>query len=430
VGGSVSGLAGSGLTLALNGANNLNIGADGSFTFPTGLASGTSFNVTVVTQPNNPAQLCTVSSGTGTIATSNTAAVSVTCFYGGRFAYVADLGTSINGISAYAINQSTGALTALAGNPYGAGNGPISLAIRPDGKFLYGVNGVSPTTGAIWVYAIDNATGVLTEITGSPFITSTPFEQIAIDPAGKFAFTADFNASGVSAFTLDPNTGAPTLVGGSPFPSASTAISVAVDPKGKFVFVGNQAGTNYGLVNAYTIDPNSGALTPVAGSPFPTAAGLLQVNALAVSPNGSFVFAAGYPGVMAYTLDASSGALTPTSGSPFSAGQYPVTVAVDPSGQYLYVGNGSAGPDSRIFGLSINQTSGTLSPIAGGPYISSETPYFVAIDPSGDLVYVANPQSDSITVYSLNKSTGALTATGGPLSNGVSSAPRAIAILK
>ena len=62
-----------------NGGDNLTIAQNGSFTFVTALVSGSSYTVTVLTQPTNPAQTCTVTyGGTGT-ATSNVVIVQVTC---------------------------------------------------------------------------------------------------------------------------------------------------------------------------------------------------------------------------------------------------------------------------------------------------------------------------------------------------------------
>ncbi len=79
VGGSVSGLTGSGLALKLNGGNNLAIATNGSFTFAGGLLDGTSYTVTVGNQPTNPYQSCTVSNGTGIIDEANVTNVQVTC---------------------------------------------------------------------------------------------------------------------------------------------------------------------------------------------------------------------------------------------------------------------------------------------------------------------------------------------------------------
>jgi hypothetical protein len=78
IGGTVSGLSGTGLVLQDNGSDNLTIAANGSFTFATQLAAGSTYAVTVLTQPSNPTQTCTVSNGTGTVDAAVTN-VSVTC---------------------------------------------------------------------------------------------------------------------------------------------------------------------------------------------------------------------------------------------------------------------------------------------------------------------------------------------------------------
>jgi hypothetical protein len=78
IGGTVSGLLGTGLVLQDNGGNNLSVTANGSFTFSTALASGTAYKVTVLTQPSGPTQTCTVTNGTGT-ANANVTNVQVAC---------------------------------------------------------------------------------------------------------------------------------------------------------------------------------------------------------------------------------------------------------------------------------------------------------------------------------------------------------------
>jgi hypothetical protein len=78
IGGTVSGLAGTGLVLQNNSGNNLTVTANGSFTFSTPIASGSAYNVTVLTQPSSPVQSCTVTSGSGTVG-ANVTSVMVTC---------------------------------------------------------------------------------------------------------------------------------------------------------------------------------------------------------------------------------------------------------------------------------------------------------------------------------------------------------------
>ena len=79
IGGTVIGLAGTGLVLQDNNADNVPINADGMFTFATPVASGSAFSVTVMTQPSGPTQTCTVIGGTGTVGSANVTDVMVNC---------------------------------------------------------------------------------------------------------------------------------------------------------------------------------------------------------------------------------------------------------------------------------------------------------------------------------------------------------------
>ena len=81
VGGTVSGLLGSGLVLQNNGSDDLAIGAgfNGDFTFAAQLANGSPYAVTVKTQPTDPVQTCTVTNGSGTLSGANVTNVDVDC---------------------------------------------------------------------------------------------------------------------------------------------------------------------------------------------------------------------------------------------------------------------------------------------------------------------------------------------------------------
>src|SRR5207237_235440 len=80
VGGSISGLMGTGMVLQDNGADNLTINGTGNvnFTFATPLPAGATYGVTILTQPSRPAQPCNVFNYTG-IATANVSDVLVDC---------------------------------------------------------------------------------------------------------------------------------------------------------------------------------------------------------------------------------------------------------------------------------------------------------------------------------------------------------------
>ena len=136
---------------------------------------------------------------------------------------------------------------------------------------------------------------------------------------------------------------------------------------------------------------------------------------VAVDPSGNSVYVANAEddNVSAYTIDASgSGALMPTplDGMPFAAGNQPNSVAVDPSGQFVYVANVLG---SDISGFTIDASSGELTPVIGSPFTTVASLLSVTVDPSGQFVYVANGDNDSVSAFTIDTSTGALTPVSG-----------------
>ncbi len=79
IGGSVSGLSGSGLTLQNNAGDDLSINADGGFVFPVALMDGSPFDVTVLQQPAGLSQTCSVQNGSGTVQAADVTDVAVQC---------------------------------------------------------------------------------------------------------------------------------------------------------------------------------------------------------------------------------------------------------------------------------------------------------------------------------------------------------------
>lgn len=120
IGGTISGLSGAGLVLQNNGGNNLSIGADGNFTFASPVSSGGAYSVSVFTQPTNPAQMCTVTNGTGT-ASANVSNVGITCSTTTTTTYT--IGGTVSGLSG------TGLVL--------QNNGGDNLAIAGDGTFTF-----------------------------------------------------------------------------------------------------------------------------------------------------------------------------------------------------------------------------------------------------------------------------------------------------
>lgn len=79
VGGSVSGLAGTGLVLQNKAGADLPVNANGTFAFPTSELTGAAYQVTVKTQPTNRSQTCVVTDGTGNVAGANVTNIAISC---------------------------------------------------------------------------------------------------------------------------------------------------------------------------------------------------------------------------------------------------------------------------------------------------------------------------------------------------------------
>ena len=79
IGGTVTGLSGAGLVLQNNAGESVTVAQNGSFSFATPIASGGAYSVTKFSDPVNPWQTCTVSSGAGTVAAANVTSVAVSC---------------------------------------------------------------------------------------------------------------------------------------------------------------------------------------------------------------------------------------------------------------------------------------------------------------------------------------------------------------
>src|SRR6185436_18881909 len=103
-----------------------------------------------------------------------------------------------------------GAITEMAGSPFGAGSYPVWPIFHPSGNFLY-VNNYR--SGDISAYAVDGASGVLSAVRGSPFVCGSRFlpgthpREPIIDPSGKNLFVVNREADTVSAFAIDAGTG-------------------------------------------------------------------------------------------------------------------------------------------------------------------------------------------------------------------------------
>jgi 6-phosphogluconolactonase (cycloisomerase 2 family) len=233
----------------------------------------------------------------------------------GKFAYAADGGAlpagSFGGsasVSMYTINSSTGALTSI--GMIAAGTGPDSVALDPSGKFAYVANESDPSlAGNVSMYTINATTGALISI--GTIAAGTQPVSVALAPAGKFAYVANSGANNdsigdVSMYTIDATTGALTYIGS--IAAGTDPVSIAVDPAGKFAYVANWTGSDTdGSVSMYTIDATTGSLTSIG-----TIATQLSPTSIAIHPSGKFAYVTNSSSnsVSMYSIDSATGTLT------------------------------------------------------------------------------------------------------------------------
>jgi 6-phosphogluconolactonase (cycloisomerase 2 family) len=141
----------------------------------------------------------------------------------GRFLYAPLIPS---GIAAFAVDSATGALSDIAGSPFATTNQPFSLAIGASGKFIYSIAGGSNST--IEGFSIDSGTGGLTPLVVSPFAMPSSLSSLAVDSSGRFLY-ATANATTLSAsmilgFAIDPSSGDLTALSTSPYPAVAFPI--------------------------------------------------------------------------------------------------------------------------------------------------------------------------------------------------------------
>ena len=224
IGGSVAGLSGSGLVLQLNGANNLTVSANGSFTFPGSLTSGTAYAVTVSTQPTTPSQTCTVTSGTGT-ATANVTGVLVNC--------------------ATSTFRVRGNVTGLTGSGLVLrNNGADNLAVNAAGPFTFNTAIPSGSNYEVTVFSQPSTpTQTCTVASGTGTITNADATGVAVTCTTN-NYTVGGSVSGLVGSIVIRNT------------SGSTVNNITVTADGSFTFPAQASGSTYSVVvNSHPTGP-------------------------------------------------------------------------------------------------------------------------------------------------------------------------------
>ena len=191
----------------------------------------------------------------------------------------------------------------------------------------------------------------------------------------------------------------------------STEVTIDPTTTDTFVYVSLYSYTSNN-VSAYKIDKTTGALINNTKATAGTNPNPVKVATVG-STQYAYVSNIKSGTVSAFSIDPTTGALTlvPDTNNPYTAGTYPnpVTVATVNGKQYAYVSNMGS---NNIYVYSIDPTTGALTAV-GSPFATQTSPANVVIDTissTGTFAYVPNVTSDAISVYTIDQSTGALIA--------------------
>lgn len=313
---------------------------------------------------------------------------------GGYRLYVANQGSQ--DVSVFFIYRNNGWLYPVPGTNFPVGGVSTDIAVHPSNKFVYvtttddydgEIKGKSNSISAFSVAS----NGSLVAVKGSPFVTSGPNWGIAIAPNGKYLYASsqvsDKNFDGeINAFSINQTTGALTPIPGSPFPiipynctgcfQSENIYGMTIDHTGTFLIGG---GWYNGVIYVYRIQSGTGSLSEVAGSPFieelPSGFPSAEPADVTVTPTDKYVFVDNdsYGALTMFDFDSSTGALSNMTTVPLpyhTFSELGDSVRSDPSGKFVYtLGYTITSSEDKpaVIGYAIG-SGGKLTIVPNAPY--------------------------------------------------------------
>jgi large repetitive protein len=310
IGGTVTGLVGTGAMLQSNGADSLRLTSNGSFAFATPLSSGAAFQVTVSSQPGQPWQTCALTGGSGNVGGSNVTSVVVTCTTN---SYA--VGGTINGLAGAGLVLQDNQGDTLAVTPSGAS---FVFVTKVASGATFGVTVLTQPTALSQNCVVTQGTGTITnaDVSSVVLTCTTNAYPVAVTVTGLSGSglvlqdnggdDLSISGNGTFSFVTSVSSGAAFNVTVSTQPSSPSQTCAVAGASGT---VGSAA------ISSVTVscDPNqytvSGTASGLAG------AGLtLTLNggtALAITSNGNFAFPMTLSDQTPYTVTVASQPLSP-----------------------------------------------------------------------------------------------------------------------
>ena len=333
-------------------------------------------------------------------------------------------GTRSEGIYLVRMDRRSGELQRV--GSVDAGANPSFLGTHPNGRFLYAVNELEQyngrPTGAVSAFAIGRGTDALTRLNEQPSGGGAPC-FVSVDKSGRVALVANYAGGSVALLPIQPDGAfAPAAqvvqhTGQGPNAerqAAPHAHCILPDPSNRFALAAD-LGADRVFVYRLDLPGNSLARVEAGDAVMRPGSGPRHI---AFHPTRPLVFVANELDSTVATLrfDAERGALSPVdtvstvpAGWTGSGPNYPADIHVAPSGRgrTLYVSNRG---HNSIAVFSVTESTGAL---ALEQVVSTEGdwPRNFSLHPTGRWLLVANQRSDSVVVFGRDPGNGRLTAT-------------------
>ncbi len=317
--------------------------------------------------------------------------------------YVLNDSSDGNQIYGFRVDESTGALTPLSGFPFADGElgdqNTVSERLFYDSanSRLYVVDGGSNTVSA---YSVDQSTGALTALPFSPIsLPAGIWLCLAVHPGGSPLVVGGSNSA--ASFSITATTA--TAAAGSPFDTgAADPFSCAFSRDGNYFYAGGDSGSSFA---GFSVDTGTGVLTGLAGTPFDSVNDYPLAYATDLSGR---LFLTNWNTNDVRVFTTSSGVPAAASGNPFPSGlSQGIQGILHPSGFYMVADRGS--DQVGVYQISGTGAATTLTAVAGSPFLSGGSfTDALALNASGNFLFAANGLDYNITTFAVNTSTGVL----------------------
>lgn len=329
-------------------------------------------------------------------------------------------GVRSDGIHLIRMNRRTGQLRLV--RSVDAGADPSYLAVHPDGRVLYAVNELKSyngrPTGAVIAFAITRDTGALTRLNEQPSEGGAPC-YVSVDKSGEVVLVANYASGSIAVFPIDAagklGKASSVIQHTGEGPDAERqktphAHCIRTDPSNRFVLAADLGADR---VFVYRFEGDGKPLSHVEGGDAVMRPGAGPRH-IAFHPTLPLVFVANELDSTVATLrfDAERGVLSqaethPTVPAGWTGANYPGDIHVSPNGRTLYVSNRG---HNSIAVFSVLETSGA---VVLEQVISTEGdwPRNFTLHPAGQWLLVANQRSGSVVVFARDPNNGKLTAT-------------------